>query len=239
MNLIRLTFLIVLFTQSSFAQDESRYSLSLGLGTGYDDGLIFLPSMPTMHIGLVYNFNDWVALESNVFSYSRQYTDSYLIKDLNHGYPVVDIVVEESFGPFATEDVKEKIRSTGVLDIQTKYTLKALSIPFTVGLRISPQFRNHIFGLFAGIGLSYQSYNWPRDYVGIEQMVLKDGTVYKGLFLSLNTEFRNITPLEHISLSYSYSFRDWSIGIRLSELARWIGWQHHIFDSSIFVNLKI
>ncbi len=229
---------IYLFTH---AQETSKYSFSLGIGRGYDDGLVYLPSMPTIHLGLDYEIIEWISIEMNIFSYYRHYGDSYLIKEPIHDYPIMDIVVEESFGPFATKEMIDKIKNTGIKDIKMEWELKAMSIPLTIGVLFSSPllYRHHKIGIMLGLGVGFYSYNWPKDYTGIEEIVLKDGTVYKDLFISLNTEFRNITPFEHICLSYSYCLKDISFGFRISELSRRIGWQHHMFDSSIFVKLKI
>jgi hypothetical protein len=231
--------LLIFSGQIAYTQSESRFSFSVGIGRGYDDGFSYLPSMPTLHLGLSYEIIDWVSIETNIFSYYRTYSDVFLIKDINFGYPLMDIIVEESIGPFATSEMLEKITNTGIKDIKSDLTLKALNIPWTIGLNIAPEYRNHRFGFFAGLGLTYYSLNNGRDYYLLEEIVLKDGTKYNGVLLSLNTELKHLDLVDHISFSYSYIFKDMSVGIRASRLGGWISDLTHIFDTSVFVKLKI
>ncbi|MDV7402744.1 hypothetical protein RZS08_65585, partial [Arthrospira platensis SPKY1] len=164
------------------------------------------------------------------------YLDHVLIRDLNRGYPVMDIIVESSEGPFATEDVLDKIKNTGIKDLNSNLTVKALSIPWTIGINISPHYHRHKFGLFAGMGLGYYSFNNQRDFILLNYITLKDDTVYNGVILSLNTELKHFNVVDHFRLSYSYVFEDFEIGLRFNRFGVIMDTRDHILDTSFFIN---
>ncbi len=199
--------------QSDFS--GNKHTLRLSMGLGYEDGLVLLSKIPTLGIGYEYALNKRFSIASHVLSYYRNMPDSYFDKNFNGTRPTLDLIANGASGPFITEADRERIRRTGIRRLSPKKTIKSLSLPIDIGIMFYPVNRKrHKIGLNAGLSLTYETYNWWRDYYDGVTITLEDGTVYENLFLSLNTEFRNISPGASLKIIYEYYFDHFGLGFR-------------------------
>lgn len=221
---------------------EPKHSIRMSIGWGYEDGWVSLTKIPTLGIGYEYALGKRIALSGHLMSYYRNMPDSYFDQNLNGARPTLDLIAHGVSGPFITEADLERIQRTGIRRLSPKRTIKSLSLPFDVGITFYPIHSDqHKVGLNAGLSLTYETYNWWRDYYDGVSITLEDGTVYDNLFLSLNTEFRNLSPGISTKIFYEFHFKDYGLGGRVSNYNLFSFGQSNltVWDTSIYLILKI
>ncbi len=237
--IIFVTSLCKLGAQSKEHKDEYLY---LSLGQGYIDGLIWLNWFPTIGIGYEKEINRFYSVNFHIYSYLREYPDSYFTDDAN-GHPIMDIIVEDAWGPFVTAADKNKIKSVGIKDIDPRLTIKEFSLPVTLNLNFNAiRFWGHNLGIIGGIGFCYSTNNYSKDYFPIKRITLNDGTEYVDVQLSMQTEFRSFDPfLEHIALFYEFKSKNFKLGFKFGEYGYYFGNIEgaYSWDSSVFIKLKL
>ncbi|MBK7096040.1 MAG: hypothetical protein IPH57_13700 [Saprospiraceae bacterium] len=238
---ILLLFLVLSLPRDAIAQELSNKNqyLSLSLGQGYDDGIVSLTHLPTIGLGFEKELNRFFSINFRLFSFYRSQPDSYFIED-SQGRPIIDIIVETAFGPIITQSDKEKITNIGIKDLDADWTVKMFNLPMIVGINFFPvSASSHQIGLNLGFGLNYSSYNWPRDFHTIKKLELNDGSIYQDLYLSQDTEFKTIEPIDCLGIMYEYKLKNLKIGIRFGSYGLFYSKNIVVWESAIYTNLKI
>jgi hypothetical protein len=238
-------FIILIITQSFIVaqgkQQKNGY-LYLGIGQGYVDGINWVSAFPTISLGYEKEMNKYFSINFHLNSYYCTFGDSYFTDDAN-GHPIMDILVENAWGPFITDKEKEKIKNVGIKDLSSEnFTIKQYSLPAILNLNFNAiRYKNHNLGLGLGGGFSYSIYNWWKDYFPIKKITLNDGSIYENVQLSQGTEFRNIDPfLEYISIFYEYKSKKFNLGLKFGAYGLYLGnYGAYHYDSSIYFKLKL
>jgi hypothetical protein len=234
---------ILAFLTESIAQNQSNKNqyLSLSLGQGYDDGIISLTRLPTIGFGYEKELNRFLSLNIRMFSFYRKQPDGHFISDFAGRLPIMDVIAENAWGPFITQADKDKIKNVGVKDFDPSWTVKMLSLPVILGANIYPlNYMNHKLGINLGLGLSYSSYNYSKDFYPVKQITLNDGSVYRDLYLSMGTEFKNLDFIESIVLLYEYRSKNIKFGFRFGSYGRYFGGGGmSIWEAAVNISLKI
>lgn len=226
----------------SQSEDNKNQYLYISAGQGFVDGIIWLNWFPTIGIGYEMELNRFFGLNLNVYSYYRKYPDSYFTDDAN-GYPIMDIIVENAWGPFITEEDRKKIQNVGIKDFDPGWTIKEYSLPVTLNLNFNViKYRGHNLGVTGGIGFCYVNTNYSKDFAPVMKITLNDNSVYEvDVVLSQGTEFRSIDPFsEHLALYYEYKTTDYKFGIKFGNYGYFYGnYGAYNWDSSFYIKLKI
>ena len=235
---------ILTFTLNTFSQtkDSKIDYLTLSIGQGYGDGIIWLNWYPTLGIGYERELNRFFSVDFQIYSYYRAFKDYYFLTDDGSGHPIFDIIIENAYGPFITQEDLDKIKNVGIKDLDASLIIKEFSLPVTLDLNFTPiLFKGHSLGITGGIGFCYSTNNYSKDYFPIKKLTLNDGSVYEYIQLSLGTEFRSIDPfIEHIALFYEFKLDDYKFGFKFGEYGYNFGnYGSYNWDSSIYFKLKL
>ena len=236
-------FFMFLFTinSQSFCQSKNNNNqyLIFSIGQGFDYGFISVKKNPTLGFGYEKDLSKYFSVGIKIWYYYRTFKDSDLLSD-GFGRPVVDILIQGAYGPFVSKEEIDKISDVGIKYLDPGNTIKELSIPVIFTISFYPlKFHNSRLGLVGGLGAGYNSYNWWRDAFPLKKIILNDGTEYTELYLTQNTEFRNIMFQDYLSITYSYEMKKMILGCNFSDYAQFIGGYNHNLEISLFAKLKI
>ncbi len=240
--LLLIALLIFILGLNAQAKKYKNDYLHLSIGLGYIDGIIKLNNYPIIGIGYEKEINKFLSINFRLSSYYRRSVDSYYTDDAN-GHPIIDIIVENAWGPFITEADIEKIKNTGIKDVglRTDLTIKEFNMPFIASLVIYPlRYRGHRLGLLIGGGVSYNSLNYFKDYDPISKIKLSNNDDFQDVQLSQQTEFRNIGLIDSQVLIYEFRLEDFKVGARFGVSGYHWGWKNSLhWDLSVCLSLKL
>ena len=227
-------------TENTHVEKVKKNQLTISLGLGLEDGLIFLSKNAIPAFGLSYERRlskhfSW-AIHSLI--YYRSYSDSYPF-----GYPDYLGIdkLRGSPSPFMTQAEKDKLANSGIKLLDPDITIKLLSIPIDGGITFYPlSKKHHRIGIYAGFGLTYESHNWYRDLIG-GTLTLQDGT-QKQITLTVPSEFRNLSGGFSTKIKYEYAFQDYACGFRIGNnnvfLNGWFDINQSVWETSFFWSFK-
>ncbi len=228
--------------QSAPAKPDSsklKHCLRLSIGKGFDDGMSSLTWLPVLGLSYEYRFSKHLALSSHLLSYYRHAHDSGLITWSDE--PLLDII-RGSQSPFLTEEGREALENSGIIQADPGKTIKFLSVPLDVGLIFYPLVtQRHRIGLNVGFSLTYETNTWWKDYWPVI-LTLEDGSQYE-VSVSTNTEFRSISPGSTFKLLYEYRFEKWAAGFRYGNynvfLIDWFDTNLSVWEASLFLAFNL
>jgi hypothetical protein len=222
-KLIIKCFALVL-TFSAFAQSHSlpqKHLVRLSTGVGFDDGLFFSTKAPSIGISYEYALNQHFSLAAHLLSYYRDIGVNHAIIDTRTYRTAADLIMRGFFGPFLTQADLDRIEQTGIKKLSPERVLKTLSLPLDFGISFYPvNTSRHRMGINCALSLTYESYNFQPGTYTVE-LELKDGSIYRDIFISLNTEFRHLALGLGTRLFYEYHFNDYAVGLRLGSYNLW------------------
>ncbi len=229
-------FFLLLFGLNLSAQTKPKENLLpknqliFALGFGYGDGLNSLSRRPTIGIGYERRLFRWLSLSTHILSYYQNYldliSDSDVLLDIKRG----------STSPFITKEQQDKLNNSGVKQLYPGFVIKSWSVPMDVGVTFYPLCKkHHRIGINIGFSMTYETHSYYKDFF-TGNLILADGTK-KAIFLSVPTEYRNISPGIVSKIHYQYIFDKASIGFRFGNCNGVIdefGRNEPVWDTSLF-----
>lgn len=226
--------------ENTHVEKVKKNQLTISLGLGLEDGLIFLPknALPTFGLSYGRHLSKRFSADVHALIYYRTLPDSYTFGYPN--YPDVD-KLRGSLSPFMTQADKDKLANSGIKNLNPEETVKFLSIPIDIGINFYPlSKKHHRIGIYAGFGLTYESHNWYRDLIG-GTLTLQDGT-QKQITLNVPSEFRNLSGGFSTKIKYEYAFQDYACGVRIGNnnvfLIDWFDINQSVWETSLFWSFK-
>ncbi len=204
------------FTQTKLNQSynsEKQYKnqFRTSLGIGYEDGLVFLNEHPIPTFGLSYEriISKRFSVAAHILTHYRTFLNTTNLDQ----FPLLS-KFKDSNSPFLTQAENDKLKNSGIIQISPITTIKSLSVPIDIGFIFYPLItKRHRLGLNAALSMTYDNRNYYTDqFTGV--LTLKDGT-QKQITLEVPTEYRNFSPGFSFKLLYDYSFKDYSLGLRV------------------------
>jgi hypothetical protein len=218
-----------LMGQTKTNERELKNQFRFSLGLGYEDGLIFLNrnAIPTLGMAYERRLSRYFALSAYLLLYYRAFSNNYVESP---NFPLFT-KYRGSLSPLMTQTDRDKLASSGIIQIRSEESIMQLSVPIDAGFTFYPiNKQRHRLGIYFGFGFTYESHNWYQDYLpGV--LTLADGSKVD-MTLSVPTEFRNFSPGFSTKLMYDYQFKNYAVGARL-------GNNNYIFDALFDANQPV
>ncbi len=227
-------------SQAQTARSNPSYlnQFRISLGLGYEDGLIYLASVPAFGLSYERVLSKRISLASHLLIYYRTLPDSYT-QGVN-GKPVLD-QFRGTNSPFLTPTQRQELENAGIKALGPTYTVKFMSVPMDVGVIVYPICRKkHRLGVNLAGSVTYEVHNWFRD-IDSGVLTLKDGTKHE-ISLSTPTEYRNLSAGINLKLVYDYRFKDYALGLRTGGynvfFSDWFDANNVVWETSVFFGFQ-
>ena len=218
-----------------------KHSLKLGLGLGFQDGLVLYQGhrTPVMSIGYEYHLFKNLALTSNLVHNYRALVDYRTSNTALQFFKYTDYVRGVDNAIMSVEQQKE-LEKNGIIPLEARYTLKLYNLYWDAGITVYPlSIKHHKIGINVSVHADYETRSYYRDELP-GYLILENSKDSIPIQLQVPVEFRSLNLGSNLKLSYEYHFNTFFLGTRFGYYKFWFSDNKvdNFYETTLYLGYK-